>query len=489
VLHATYISTSPRLPRLYTRNRTQLLNRRRTSRKFFAGQITTPFVTTHTRTDVRAAETSNLFILNLHRTESSAETPSIIDIVRRRPMAREAKWRSKRPPRVGAYPEDHEDELSESDTSETSSEHPSSPTTQSNGQRDGVMDALGDALQSSLTASTHAPSKGYAIDEAAQQALGALEEQRQPEPIRGSMYSSFEPAPVQTATRATEGYSAPSPNDSFSDGSSSLDTPHQHDEPLVGNLDRPPTGPTFSSLLSDARATADIFDNVPPFDSNKPLATLFLNCDGEFGTTRFLGSRALLGAAEPPRTVPRIPAVEQYEYVSDSNTSSSHKASQNSASHSPVNVNDARPYPFTWPVQTSADQAKSVPVTRTPPQSLFDTSFTDDVSFFNQPGTTTSQPIQSTSPFPPASTFGKGKSTAGSKFSDLTGRTSTQLVQSDSPLYRTAKPPSKPVFDKSSAGGFIFSESQEKTHAEPFNISSPSVPPKPSSFYGVSVYA
>jgi hypothetical protein len=390
---------------------------------------------------------------------------------------------------VGAYPEDHEDELSESDTSETSSEHPSSPTTQSNGQRDGVMDALGDALQSSLTASTHAPSKGYAIDEAAQQALGALEEQRQPEPIRGSMYSSFEPAPVQTATRATEGYSAPSPNDSFSDGSSSLDTPHQHDEPLVGNLDRPPTGPTFSSLLSDARATADIFDNVPPFDSNKPLATLFLNCDGEFGTTRFLGSRALLGAAEPPRTVPRIPAVEQYEYVSDSNTSSSHKASQNSASHSPVNVNDARPYPFTWPVQTSADQAKSVPVTRTPPQSLFDTSFTDDVSFFNQPGTTTSQPIQSTSPFPPASTFGKGKSTAGSKFSDLTGRTSTQLVQSDSPLYRTAKPPSKPVFDKSSAGGFIFSESQEKTHAEPFNISSPSVPPKPSSFYGVSVYA
>jgi hypothetical protein len=361
-----------------------------------------PSVTSHRR----AVEASNLSISNFHRIDT-AKIPHIsIDLVRHHPMARDARWQSKRPCMVGAYPKDHEDESSESDASEASSEHlnaieePSSPTKQSDGQRDKVMDALGDALQSSLTASTHALSKGYSIDEAAQQALDALKGQRQQDALLGS---SFLP----------EECSAPSPEDWFSEGSASPDTTPQNGPTLLGNLDRPPTGPTFSNFLSEPSITTNIFGNIPPYDSNKSPAGLFLSWDGELGTIWSHGSRGLLGAIEPPRTLPRTSPVKQYEDVSPRTYSSGDKTFQDGVSRPTVDPTQERPSLFKLPVQASADQTKPIPTVRPSPKSLFDKKITDDVNFFNPPGMTPSHPVQSTSPFYPTSSFGNGTSSLG----------------------------------------------------------------------------
>jgi hypothetical protein len=307
---------------------------------------------------------------------------------------------------VGAYPKDHEDESSESDASEACSEHlnaieePSSPTKQSDGQRDKVMDALGDALQSSLTTSTHAPSKGYSIDEAAQQALDALKGQRQQDALSGS---SFLP----------EEYSAPSPDGLFSEGSASPDTTPQNGPTLLGNLDRPPTGPTFSNFPSDPSTTTNIFSTIPPYDPNKSPAGLFSNRDGELGTIWSHGSRSLLGAVEPPRTRLRTSPVEQYEEISPRMSSSGDKTFQDGGSRPTVDPTQERPSLFKLPVQASVDQTKPIPTARTIPESLFDKSFADDVNFFNPPGMTPSHPVQSASPFYPISSFANGTSSLG----------------------------------------------------------------------------
>jgi hypothetical protein len=307
---------------------------------------------------------------------------------------------------VGAYPEDHGDELSESDASETSSkdldaiEELDSPSKHSNGERDRVMDALCDALQSSLTASTHVPSKGNSIDEATQQALDALEGQRQQDALRDS-------------SSPLEEYSAPSPGDSFSEGSASPDKTPQKDPPLLGNLDRPPTGPTFSSLLSHPPTTANMFGNVPPYDANKSPAGLLSNRDRGFGATWSHGSRGLLGAVERPGTLPCTSPVGQYGDLSPRTFSSGCKTFQEGVFYPAVDSTQERPNLFEWPVQASTDQTKSMPTALYPPKPVFDEIFTDDISFFNPTGMTPSQPVQSASPSSPTSSFGKGTSCSG----------------------------------------------------------------------------
>jgi hypothetical protein len=136
---------------------------------------------------------------------------------------------TKRPPIVGAYPDDHEGEWSDDDASDTSSEpivptkEPDSPTKQPNGQPDEDMDALSNALQSSLPVPPRAPDTGYSMGEAVQQALEVLERQKHQVALQSSSQSP-EPEPDRTVAQVLEGYSAPSPSDSFSERSSSSET-------------------------------------------------------------------------------------------------------------------------------------------------------------------------------------------------------------------------------------------------------------------------
>jgi hypothetical protein len=133
---------------------------------------------------------------------------------------------------VGAYPDDHEGASSDDDASDTSFEptiptkEPDSPTKQPNRQQDEDMDALSNALQSSLPVPPRAPNTGYSMGEAVQQALEVLERQRQQVALQSSSQSP-KPEPDRTVAQVLEGYSAPSPRDSFSESSSSSETsPH-----------------------------------------------------------------------------------------------------------------------------------------------------------------------------------------------------------------------------------------------------------------------
>jgi hypothetical protein len=398
---------------------------------------------------------------------------------------------TKRPPIVGAYPDDHEGEWSDDDASDTSSEpivptkEPDSPTKQRNRQQDEDMDALSNALQSSLPVPPRAPNTGYSINETAQQALEVLERQRQQDALQSSSQSP-EPEPDRTVARILEGYSAPSPSDSFFESSSSSETSSHNGSNFYCKLVADPS--PFGNLIASQSLPNLVGEFTTPDDtsshsSDKVPADGLI--DRSADSSPDLPYYRPAGWNEPPRTY------EQYTEASPPISTFGYEVSKGSifpCTGNPI----ATPLPeLRWSVQASAGQVNSTSTTepqkaaplpqkplvdKSPPGGLFNPSGkTSGVFGYSDPLLT--KPSRFATPFPrkfvpkelPYKSLFDEYPTGS--FLTTPGKTSAQPSQSFSPSFNWSS-----VRDclgtGTSNGGFNFFAWPEKTAAQPVKSTS-----------------
>jgi hypothetical protein len=391
---------------------------------------------------------------------------------------------TKRPPIVGAYPDDHEGEWSDDDASDTSSEpivptkEPDSPTKQPNRQQDEGMDALSNALQSSLPVPPRTPNTGYSINETVQQALEVLELQ--------SSSQSPEPEPERTVARISEGYSAPSPSDSFSESSSSSETSSHDGSNFYRKLVAGPS--PFGNLVASQSLPNLVGEFTTPHDTpshtgDKVPADGLI--DRSVDSSPDLPYYRPAGWNKPPRTY------EQYTEASPPTSTFGYEASKGSIF--PCTGNSiAAPLPeLRWSVQASVGQVNSTSTTEpqkaapVPPKPLVDKS--SPGSLFNPSGKTSggfgysdpllTKPSQFTTPFPrkfvpkelPYKSLFDEYPTGS--FLTTPGKTSAQPSQSFSPSFNWSSARDC-LSTGTSNGGFNFFAWPEKTAAQPVKSTS-----------------
>jgi hypothetical protein len=403
---------------------------------------------------------------------------------------------TKRPPIVGAYPDDHEGEWSDDDASDTSSEpivptkEPDSPTKQRNRQQDEDMDALSNALQSSLPVPPRAPNTGYSINETVQQALEVLERQRQQDALQSSSQSP-EPEPDRTVARILEGYSAPSPSDSFSESSSSSETSSHNGSNFYCKLG---AGPSPFGNLTASQSLPNLVGELTNPDDTSSHSGDKVPADGlidrSADSSPDLPYCRPAGWNEPSRTY------EQYTEASPPISTFGYEVSK--ASIFPCTGNPiASPLPeLRWSVQASAGQVNSTSTTEpqkaapVPPKPLVDKS--PPGGLFNPSGKTSggfgysdpllTKPSRFATPFPrkfvPRELPHKSlfdKYPTGS-FLTTSGKTSAQPLESSSPSFNFGN--GAPLFGDrlgtgTSNGGFNFFAWPEMTAAQPVQSTSP----------------
>jgi hypothetical protein len=397
---------------------------------------------------------------------------------------------TKRPPIVGAYPDDHEGEWSDDDASDTSSEpivptkEPDSPTKQPNRQQDEDMDALSNALQSSLPVPPRAPNTGYSMGEAVQQALEVLERQRQQVALQSSSQSPG-PEPDRTVVQVLEGYSAPSPSDSFSESSSSSETSPYNGSNCYRNLGAGPS--PFGNLTAS--------QSLP-------------NLVGEFTTPDYTPSHS--GDKVPvnglvDRSVDSSPDLpydrwahgegptcmyEQYTAASPPTSSLGYEACKGGFFPPTDNLIVTLLPELKWSVQASAGRVNSASTTepqkaapvppkplvdKSPPGGLFNPSRKTSGGFgYSDPLLT--KPSQFTTPFPqkfvpkelPYKSLFDEYPTGS--FLTTPGKTSAQPLESSSPSFNFgngAPSSGDRLGNGTSNGGFNFFYWPEKTPAQP----------------------
>jgi hypothetical protein len=396
---------------------------------------------------------------------------------------------------VGAYPDDHEGASSDDDASDTSFEptiptkEPDSPTKQPNRQQDEDMDALSNALQSSLPVPPRAPNTGHSMGEAVQQALEVLERQRQQVALQSSSQSP-KPEPDRTVAQVLEGYSAPSPSDSFSESSSSSETSPHNGSNFYRKLGAGPSpfgNLTASQSLPNLVGEFTTPDYTPSHSGHKVPVDGLVNHSVDSSPDLPYDRWA---HGEGPTCI-----YEQYTAALPPTSSFGYEASKGGF-FPPTDNPIATPLPeLKWSVQASAGRVNSTSTTepqeaapllpkplvdKSPPGGLFNPSGKTSGGFgYSDPLLT--KPSQFTTPFPrkfvPKELPHKYLLDEYPTGSSLTtsGKTSAQPSQSFSPSFNFgngAPSSGDRLGTGTSNGGFNFFAWPEKTAAQPVQSTS-----------------
>jgi hypothetical protein len=325
---------------------------------------------------------------------------------------------------AGAYPQDDQDDSSESDTSNRNAgvpeaaSGPGSSRQQSDGQQDEVMDALGDAFKRSF------PGIGGIYQQAVQCALDELEKQRRHDSVQGSSEPQ-EPAPNGTAAWLPE----------------SVDSAQKKPPFVSGSADTPTATPHIANHFFDnAVTTGGLFTSNKESSTAYPARHTLFTAQAPSGG--FFHQTAESRAISLPTSL--------FDYKGSPGDLFAHTAKPSSKPS----------YELKWPVQASEDQEEAAPTTDPPkvvpdtPQSLFDNDISsgslfkyiaDDSatpSIFNALGqkpTHTAGPIR---PDAPKGLFGRNFALSGNAESGASSPSFGSSVQTPP---TTSLPPACPL--------------------------------------------